>query len=779
MGVPMISTDTTTAILATVNVLYSLAYVFLSGSILRRNGLRQPGGRLLLLYAIISALWTLGLAALALAWLPPPADEILARALVYAPLLLALLFLLLTRQFLQLGSANWRYWLLGLGWIAFVAILKEDLLGLPEEIALDGLTISHPAMGAGALILGWGLFMAMATYWTLRAYRQIQQPLHRNRIVYWFVAQVFTIAGAALFFAGYEAPGNGLFLLGAVGMAFAILTHSLPDVRQMTRRSISYLVITLLTVVVYAAVFLGIQYLLQSTLSTAALYAGVATALFLAVLANPVLNRLQKAVEQRVSGAGYDPSQTLRQYSTSISNILDLDRLATVAIGLVSEAMEIRRGALFVVHQETDPLADTDLFEGTGSGEYFSLRGVTGMGEDQPPGTLDVESPVTGCLRLERRPLTQYDVDLLPRFRDTPEEERDWLKSLKMDVYVPIYIKEEWIGLLALGPKTSGDRYYNDDLYLLSTVADQTAVALQNARLFDDLKIRNAENEQLNKDLTKANLELVRFDKAKSDFINIASHELMTPLTKIRGYNDLLAELIKHGSLTPESGQEMIQGVRGAVGQLEEIAKTMFDVSKIDTEMLALNLWPTSIETAVNSGVGTWKEALEERNLTLVVGGLMDLPAVIADSERLEQALSQLVQNAIKFTPDGGKIRIMGHLRDENLPPEDQTIEIVVSDSGIGIATDDLERIFDKFYRAGDIMLHSTGKTKFMGAGPGLGLTVVRGIVEAHGGFVWAESPGQDEKRCPGSEFHVVLPVRPRHPQRGITPTLDDTTIKR
>jgi signal transduction histidine kinase len=95
--------------------------------------------------------------------------------------------------------------------------------------------------------------------------------------------------------------------------------------------------------------------------------------------------------------------------------------------------------------------------------------------------------------------------------------------------------------------------------------------------------------------------------------------------------------------------------------------------------------------------------------------------------------------------------------------PSDQKVEIVVTDTGIGIDPDDLERIFDKFYRVGDVLFHSTGKIKFKGAGPGLGLTIARGIVEAHRGRIWAESPGCDEEACPGSEFHVVLPVRPQH----------------
>jgi signal transduction histidine kinase len=130
---------------------------------------------------------------------------------------------------------------------------------------------------------------------------------------------------------------------------------------------------------------------------------------------------------------------------------------------------------------------------------------------------------------------------------------------------------------------------------------------------------------------------------------------------------------------------------------------------------------------------------------------------IFGDPERLYQAFRNVVSNAIKYTPDGGRITIDGRL----LPG---FIETTVTDTGIGISPEDQEAIFEKFGQLGDLNVHSSSKTKFKGGGPGLGLPIARGIIEAHGGTIWVESEGHDEVRCPGSTFHILLPVRTELP---------------
>ncbi len=730
----------------------SLVYLAAVGGVLKNRGWREGQVKLLVVYCLGAFFWTV-IQALRVMNLPFVSDVFLPRLLLYGLLVLSVLFLQLNRSFLrQTGWTVWLWWGLGVIWLTLCVLLIEPVQLFPDPLPI-GAGIVRSAAGTAALFVGWGVFMGSATFMVIRGYRRIQQPLHRNRIKYWSLALAVTVAGAGSFLLGAPLSGSLLYLFGVLNAAYAVLTYDLPDVREAFRRVFSALIWFAVATAIYWGVLL-LQPVLISIFPEVApwIWAGL-TALVLAVLVTPVLRFIRSLVNKWVSQGGYDSARLLRDYSMSISNVLDLQRLALISTGVICSGMGIRRGALFVVHQE----AKSD--EGAVQPQSFSLRGIGGI---VPDGKLLVSDPLGSYFSSDHRCLNQYDIDLLPRFRGLDAEIRSWLKKLDMDVYVPIYAKGEWIGLFALGPKLSGDRYFDEDLAVLNTLADQTAVALENARLFDDLKERTDEIQRLNDELTLANQELARLDQAKTDFITIASHELRTPLTRIRGYNDILGQMVRTGALSQETAEQLTQGVSKAVLHLEDIVNTMFLVSKISTSTLTLNVSLTSISSIVRTAADSWNDALTERKQSLSVERMDEMPYIMADGKRLKEAFSHLVQNAIKYTPDGGRIAIRGYLMDATVPPEEQLIELVVSDSGIGVAPENRERIFEKFYRASDVSLHSTSGVKFKGAGPGLGLTIARGIIEAHGGRIWVESPGFDEQLCPGSEFHVILPVQAR-----------------
>jgi signal transduction histidine kinase len=446
-------------------------------------------------------------------------------------------------------------------------------------------------------------------------------------------------------------------------------------------------------------------------------------------------------------GPGYDASRALRNYSQSISNILHIERLAAVAIETIAEALDVDRGALLLITEQ----------EGGGA----NVRVVSGMGGiPEMNVAFAQDSPVLHALRDNSRPLTQYDIDMLPDFRNIVPIERQWQWALDVEVYVPIHAKRTLIGALVLGAKQTGEPYYAQDLDVLNTLAGQTAVALENARLFDDLRWLNMEISQLNEDLTQVNTRLQKLDKAKSDFLNITSHELRTPLTQVRGYADILGEMIQQEDINRPYLTKVTGSIRKATDRLEAIYSAMIDVSAIGVDALQFHFEQVRPAIFVNQAVEKWTEALEQRKQTLEINGVEELPPLQADQERLVQAFSNLVNNAIKFTPDGGRIEIWGRL----VKGPESVIELVIADTGIGIDPEDQELIFEKFYRVGSADLHSTGNVKFKGAGPGLGLTIAKGVVEGHGGRIWVESDRHDEEDYPGSRFHILLPLHSTPP---------------
>jgi len=278
------------------------------------------------------------------------------------------------------------------------------------------------------------------------------------------------------------------------------------------------------------------------------------------------------------------------------------------------------------------------------------------------------------------------------------------------------------------------------------------------ARLEMETRITYISNE-----LVAVQIKLEKLDRSKSSFISVAAHELKTPLTLIEGYTSMIRDLAENGGSTPGQMDLLIEGVNNGINRLRTIIDDMIDVSLIDNNLLSLNfqpIWLNQIFSLIHNELNT---SIASRKQVFI---LEEFPGseimIFADPERLYQAFRNILSNAIKYTPDEGTLTISGR----TLPG---FIEITIQDTGIGISTQDQETIFEKFIQLGNISLHSSGKTKFMGGGPGLGLPIARGIIEAHGGTIWVESEGHDQDKCPGSTFHILLPARNEPPDPAIS----------
>ncbi|PJF21500.1 MAG: hypothetical protein CUN56_10735, partial [Phototrophicales bacterium] len=325
--------------------------------------------------------------------------------------------------------------------------------------------------------------------------------------------------------------------------------------------------------------------------------------------------------------------------------------------------------------------------------------------------------------------------------------------------YAPITLDYTLIGILAVGQKLNDMAFYQRDLDLLTTLAQQTGIALRNARLVEDLQHLNKNMQSLNRKQKQANEQLSQLDAIKTDFVTIASHELRTPLAQIRGYTDIMDAMNESGMLDQDQTVTLIGNLRKATERMEELIAAMLDVSQLDVDAMDLRFTQSSVESVLRMAIEPLADAIKQRRLTLSARGLRGLPAIQADQQRLVQAMRNVIVNAIKFTPDGGKIEISASLQESQQEDKPDHILIEIKDTGVGIDRANLEMIFKKFFRAYDPSLHSTGTYKFLGAGPGLGLTIARGVIEGHGGKIWAESPGHSMESFPGSTFYILLPV--------------------
>ncbi len=735
------------------NLIGAILFLGLTGLVIWKARLRPFGaGTLIALGLISAALFGIQAASTAemLSMFQP---RVLANVPAYGTALLCWAFLGFSLQFLHAPAAprgTMRGWvamlLLPLGCIA---LDSNPLANLRDVLWSNGTLELRRDVLCWYLLQGVSAACLLtAAIFTLRAHARTRQPMHRNRTRYLYAGWLLLAGGAALTYAGWVLPAFLLYLVCVPLLVTITLVHQLPDLRVALRQGASYAIMAALTAVLFVGAFTTVQRAIQQQSSYNPVLAGAIIALVLALLFNPLLALIRKGVNHMIHGQDYHPAEVVREYSQSTSNILDLELLAAVSTGAIRQVLGLEDARLVVVEPRQD-----------GDRGGYHLRPITSANQPaMDTGSVAFNSPLAGFFLHDHRPLTQYDVDFLPAFRETPKEELDWLTKTGMVAYVPILAHNEWIGLLAVGRKRSGDSFSDADMLLLTALANQTAASLDNAHLVQHLVALNNELQKAYNDLNYANQRLEKLDRTKSDFIQVASHELRTPITLLMGYSDILAG--EPGILDNMFLAQTVSGIRTGAARMQEIVASMLDMAKIDSRSLRLSPKPLSLPALVRSVQAGLARSMLDRQIAFDLLELNRLPNVEADVDALHKVFQQLLSNAVKFTPNGGKVNVLQRaLPAGESPLEVDSVEVVVQDTGIGIEPELQDLIFTKFYQTGDVNLHSTSKSRFKGSGAGLGLSIVSGIVEAHGGKIWAVSTGYDEVNCPGSEFHVVLPV--------------------
>ena len=254
-------------------------------------------------------------------------------------------------------------------------------------------------------------------------------------------------------------------------------------------------------------------------------------------------------------------------------------------------------------------------------------------------------------------------------------------------------------------------------------------------------------------ELEKTNKILEQMDRTKIRFIQVSAHELRTPLTLVQGY----AQMIQMKSRDNKDFEKYANGIMDGATRMMDIVDNLLDVSRIDSNLLDIMAVDVEIDPLIKKAEKAFDASFKDRQMNFVTEGLANLPVIKADTDLLYKVFYHVIGNAIKYTPDGGTITVSGRtIKEHNQPPQ---VEIKIKDTGIGIDQQYHELVFEKFYQTGEVLLHSSGKTKFKGGGPGLGLAIARGIMDAHRGKIWLESPGHNEQTNPGTTVFIRLAV--------------------
>jgi signal transduction histidine kinase/CheY-like chemotaxis protein/ligand-binding sensor domain-containing protein len=321
---------------------------------------------------------------------------------------------------------------------------------------------------------------------------------------------------------------------------------------------------------------------------------------------------------------------------------------------------------------------------------------------------------------------------------------------------VPIPSGGQTIGVISVQSTDQEGRFTEADQRLLSTIATAVGVAFHNARLFEEARQARAAAEEA--------------DAAKSSFLSTVSHELRTPLTSVLGFAKIIRRRLDERlfPLIPEDDRKVLQAKRQVIENLDVVVSEgerltkliddVLDLAKIEAGKFSWNMSKVSVSEVIERAIAATASLFEAKKLNLVRAVDPELPTVTGDMDRLIQVVINLISNAVKFT-DAGSITLSAHLHDAELV-------VGVTDSGIGIAPGDQQKVFEKFKQVGDTL---TDKPK----GTGLGLPICKEIVEYHGGRIWVESePGR------GSTFSFTLPIATGPEQLDLLPVRRSVDIE-
>ncbi len=503
---------------------------------------------------------------------------------------------------------------------------------------------------------------------------------------------------------------------------YAIIKHRLMDIKFVMRQ---YLVLLLsFTVIIIPAAFVIKFY--EEIIPQYKVVIDL-TILFLAVYFFPICKDFfYHFANKYLFSSLYDSADVIAKLSDKLRSTLNLETLYNYIYEELNGALHLKAFGVLNYEEKTNQYI-VGFNRGFDTGKVMLFAGNTKLHQQY----IDQNKPIV-LAELKQEKFDSKTRRLL-----------EMLKKLQVEVLAPLNVKDKTVGLLAFGAKESNDVYNDEDFRMLEVVGAQVAIAVENATLYEEARQFNIKLEEevkkATRDLVNANERLEKLDASKSEFISIASHQLRTPLTVIKGYVSMILEN-SFGKISAVQ-RDSLDKVYQSNERLISLVENLLNLSRIESGRLQFKYETMNLETVVASVVEELMSKAKEKKLKLEFKHpAKPLPQVTIDQEKMRQVIMNLIDNSVKYT-NKGSITVSVRQAENN-------IEFSVSDSGMGIDPNDMPHLFQKFQRGtGTFLVHTEGT--------GLGLYVAREMIELHKGKVWAESKGQGK----GSKFVFTIPI--------------------
>ncbi len=514
-----------------------------------------------------------------------------------------------------------------------------------------------------------------------------------------------------------------LFLVGFT--SYAIIRHRLFDIRSLVQRSLIYSVLLSLVVGFYLLAVFILGYFFQRTTKAAVLIsAGLTTVL--GIWGVPYVESYFRRLTNKIFFKDYyDYSQAIFLLSRVLNKNIELKPLARELAGSLTAILSLKSAAIILFKQNLalDPQnkfikLPADLF--APAADFFRPQTNIIISREEIDDQLDAPPPA----KAKKRRIKRSSLKVLQNLS----------RQYQAEVFAAMFLEEQLIGLLALGEKKSGDLYSQNDFALLKTVAYQAAVALEKARLYEEVK---AYSQTLEEKVRQRTAKIKGLQEAQRQMMLEISHGLQTPLTILKGEITLLR---RH--LTGAASQNLANFEK-SIDRISQLIYRLLHLARLDSDPRQGPKQKVNFSSLLAELVEYFSVLMQAKNIQLKTKIEKDI-YIFAHPKQIEELVTNLVSNAVKYMKKQGPRQIEISLRQK-----EGKAELVVSDTGVGIAPRHLPFLFTQFYRAG-----GQEQTPFFSAGTGLGLAICKKITENHQGSIKVQSQlGQ------GTTFIVLLPI--------------------